>query len=133
MIVGNDPLADAWSDSARSPSTVIEDTSKAPISLFNTSVDQDAIMSTKASNDADDRYSHLPAVCTPKTLQAPFSIPPLFPFNRTSVYLLLSAESTAHRTPKSVILRGTSAHGKHHLKLSPHSLGLLTLFLIVYS
>jgi len=35
----------------------------------------------------------------------------LFPFNRTSIYLLMSPESS-QQTPLSVILRGTSAQRK---------------------
>ncbi|KAK3366793.1 von Willebrand factor type A domain-containing protein [Lasiosphaeria ovina] len=88
-----------------------------PISLFDTSADTDAEM-TDASLDssAGGKYSHVPPVSEPKFLQAPFNIPPLFPFSRTSVYLLLSPETT-QRTPKSVILRGTSIHGPLELEI----------------
>ncbi|KAK0716841.1 von Willebrand factor type A domain-containing protein [Lasiosphaeria miniovina] len=88
-----------------------------PISLFDTSADVDAEM-TDASlgSSASGKYSHVPPVSEPKFLQAPFNIPPLFPFSRTSVYLLLSPETT-QRTPKSVILRGTSIHGPLELEI----------------
>ena len=54
-----------------------------------------------------DHYADLPNVTTPKLLQAPCTLPPLFPFSRTTVYLLMSPES-AHKSPKSVVLRGKS-------------------------
>ncbi|KAK0716073.1 von Willebrand factor type A domain-containing protein [Lasiosphaeris hirsuta] len=84
---------------------------KKPISLFDTSADPDAEV-TDASLDksAGGKYSHVPPVAEPRLLQAPFDIPPLYPFSRISVYLLLSPE-TAQRTPKSVVLRGTSPQG----------------------
>jgi hypothetical protein len=43
-------------------------------------------------------------------------MPPLFAFNRTTVYLLLSPEAP-QATPKSVILRGTSSHGPLELEI----------------
>ncbi|KAM3511248.1 hypothetical protein MY11210_005117 [Beauveria gryllotalpidicola] len=58
----------------------------------------------------------LPTLPTPTYLQAPYTIPPLFPFNRTSVYILLS-ETRAHRTPKSVVLRGTAPQGPLELEM----------------
>ncbi|KAF1736142.1 von Willebrand factor A domain-containing protein 5A [Beauveria bassiana] len=58
----------------------------------------------------------LPNLPTPTYLQAPYTIPPLFPFNRTSVYILLS-ETRAHRTPKSVVLKGTAPQGPLELEI----------------
>ncbi|KAK4189074.1 von Willebrand factor type A domain-containing protein [Podospora australis] len=88
-----------------------------PISLFDESVDLDTEM-TDANLDtsAGGKYSHVPAVSEPKILQAPFAIPPLYPFSRTSVYLLLSADTT-QKQPKSVVLRGTSPHGPLELEI----------------
>jgi len=57
-----------------------------------------------------DRYAHLPAIANPKILQAPATIPPLFPFNRTTVYLLLGPETT-QKSPTSITLRATSSEG----------------------
>lgn len=62
------------------------------------------------------RYAHLPTLAVPNLLQAPHIIPSLFPFNRTTVYLLIGPEST-QKKPKSVILRGTSAHGPLELEI----------------
>ena len=62
------------------------------------------------------RYAHLPTLAVPNLLQAPHIIPSLFPFNRTTVYLLIGPEST-QKKPKSVILRGTSTHGPLELEI----------------
>lgn len=72
-----------------------------PISLFDPSVDPD--VDTEPSLD-------IPIVSIPRIMQSPFKIAPLFPFNRTNVYLLLSPE-TADDIPETVTLRATSKHG----------------------
>ena len=51
--------------------------------------------------------SHLPVVLVPKLMQTPQNIPPLYPFSRTTVYVLLSPEA-AQGTIKSVVLKGSS-------------------------
>ncbi|KAL6900077.1 von Willebrand factor type A domain-containing protein [Trichoderma evansii] len=82
------------------------------ISLFDQSVpDKDLEMSSTSKLKVD-----LPAVTVPRYLQAPFQIPQLYPFSRTTVYVLLS-DSTPDRQPKSVILRGTSNHGPLSLEI----------------
>jgi hypothetical protein len=93
------------------------DAPKKTISLFDPTADPDVEM-TDASKDttAGGKYSGVPPISEPKLLQAPFVVPPLYPFNRTSVYLLLSPETT-QKTPKSVVLRGTSAHGPLELEI----------------
>ncbi|EON98208.1 putative von willebrand domain containing protein [Phaeoacremonium minimum UCRPA7] len=85
--------------------------SKPTISLFDPSADPDAETSEKTG-----RYPHVPPVPAPKLLQTPFHIPPLFPFNRTSIYLLLSP-GTTQRLPSAVVLRGTSVHGPLELEI----------------
>ncbi|KAK3498719.1 von Willebrand factor type A domain-containing protein [Neurospora crassa] len=108
----SDALAIRLADGADKPNEPVK-----PISLFDASVDIDIEMP-----DADvdlslgEKFSHVPPVPEPTILQAPFTIPPLYPFIRTSVYLLLSP-STAQKTPKSVILRATSAHGPLELEI----------------
>jgi hypothetical protein len=89
---------------------------KKPISLFDTSAKLDAEITQPEDEDGQAKYSHLPAVEVPKLLQAPRQIPPLFAFSRTSVYLLMSP-STTQKTPKSVVLRGTSTHGPLELEV----------------
>ncbi len=70
----------------------------------------------ETDNTPGTKYAHIPAVGEPRLLQAPFEIPPLYSFTRTNVYLLLSPE-TSQKTPKSVILRGHSAHGPLELEI----------------
>ena len=87
-----------------------------PISLFDSTVDVDNANTPTLTNTAASRYAHLPTIQTPNIIQAPQSIPPLFAFNRTTVYLLLGPDAP-RQTPKSVILRGTSTHGPLELEL----------------
>ncbi|KAK4226212.1 von Willebrand factor A domain-containing protein 5A [Podospora fimiseda] len=88
-----------------------------PISLFDSSADPDTdIVDSTLDTTAGGKYSHVPAVSEPKFLQAPFVIPPLYPFSRTTVYLLLSP-GTIQKKPKSVVLRGTSQHGPLELEI----------------
>ncbi|EEU35305.1 uncharacterized protein NECHADRAFT_36894 [Fusarium vanettenii 77-13-4] len=90
--------------------------SKQPISLFDRSVDDDNDTAMTDAPDVDSKYDHLPAVPIPRYLQTPGEIPPLFPFNRTSVYVLLS-DATPDQRPKSVLLKGTSRHGPLELEI----------------
>ncbi|KAH8883763.1 hypothetical protein GQ53DRAFT_731975 [Thozetella sp. PMI_491] len=88
-----------------------------PISLFDTSADPDIEMTDPSlDTSAGDKYAHIPPLGEPKLLQAPFKIPNLFPFSRTSVYLILSPESL-QRNPKSVTLRGVSSYGPLELEI----------------
>ena len=64
----------------------------------------------------DKKFDHLPHVPVPRYLQTPSQIPPLFPFNRTTVYVLLS-DATPNQQPKSVVLKGTSHHGPLELEI----------------
>ncbi|KAK4099397.1 VIT-domain-containing protein [Parathielavia hyrcaniae] len=94
-----------------------EEPPKKVISLFDESADPDVAMADASTDtSAGGKYSHVPPVSEPKMLQAPFVIPPLYPFNRTSVYLLLSPE-TIQQQPKAVILRGSSPHGPVELEI----------------
>ncbi|KAL6858340.1 hypothetical protein ACO1O0_005801 [Amphichorda felina] len=88
---------------------------KKPISLFDPSVkdkDDDDVVTA----DADSKYDHLPQIETPRYLQAPSKIPSLFPYTRACIYVLMSDDS-AHRNPKSVLLKGTSTHGPLELEI----------------
>ncbi|ESA44202.1 von Willebrand domain-containing protein, variant [Neurospora crassa OR74A] len=108
----SDALAIRLADGADKPNEPVK-----PISLFDASVDLDIEMpDADADLSLGEKFSHVPPVPEPTILQAPFTIPPLYPFIRTSVYLLLSP-STAQKTPKSVILRATSAHGPLELEI----------------
>ena len=116
-------------DDGRSEKTAVEESAaasqKKPISLFDASADdEDSEMTDAPSTTAavETKYNHLPPVTPPKLLQAPFQIPPLFPFNRTSVYVLMSGE-TIQRPVKSVVLRGTSVHGPLELEIPVTTIG----------
>ena len=89
---------------------------KRVISLFNRAKKEDDDRSPADAAPADTKYDHLPQIEEPRYLQAPFQIPPLFPFNRTSVYVILPDDSPG-RNPKSVLLKGTSAHGPLELEI----------------
>jgi len=93
---------------------------KKPISLYDADIDtnagdKDSDCSGRDSN-VKDSYAHLPNIVRPKLLQSPHKIPPLFPFSRTTVYLLMSPE-TSYMTPVSVTLKATSAQGPLELVL----------------
>ncbi|KAI9736170.1 MAG: hypothetical protein M1834_001055 [Cirrosporium novae-zelandiae] len=90
---------------------------KAPISLYNTSSNVG-----EPKEEPKGRYNHLPEVILPKLLQAPQKIPPLFPFNRTSIYLLITPEA-CKGTPQSVILKATSDSGPLELEISVQDVG----------
>ena len=79
-----------------------------PISLFDESANTDAAP-IKAGYEG-------PKLTAPKYLQAPQAIPPLFPFSRTTVYVLLDPAGPKG-TPTSVTLRGTSAQGPLELEI----------------
>ncbi|KAI4286367.1 MAG: hypothetical protein L6R35_004377 [Caloplaca aegaea] len=68
-----------------------------------------------ADNDNADPFAHLPAISIPKFIQTPQDIPPLYPFSRTSVYLLYSSD--IQKIPMSVTLRAKSDHGPLELEI----------------
>ncbi|KAI4853219.1 hypothetical protein E4T44_00976 [Aureobasidium sp. EXF-8845] len=82
---------------------------KAPISLFDPSANLSDI-----SEEHADRYAHLPHIAVPEVIQAPHVIPPLLPYNRTTMYLLLQ---DMEKTPKSIVLHGTSPDGPLTLEI----------------
>ncbi|MCJ1452864.1 hypothetical protein MMC28_003209 [Mycoblastus sanguinarius] len=69
-----------------------------------------------SDSDGQRRYDYLPPVAAPKLLQTPQNIPPLYPFSRTTVYILISPEAT-HGTPKAVILRGSSPKNPFEMEI----------------
>ena len=90
---------------------------KKPISLFDPQTNPDA-MKIESPSDQEEkgRYSHLPEIPTPKVLQAPHQIPPLFPFTRSTVYLLMSPQAQ-QKNIRSVVLRATSIHGPLEIEI----------------
>ncbi|KAJ4290073.1 hypothetical protein N0V88_006579 [Collariella sp. IMI 366227] len=110
-------VMDALNINVQEPEPEQEVAAMKPISLFDPSANPDVEMADASlDTSAGGKYSHVPPVSEPKMLQAPFAIPPLYPFSRTSVYLILSPE-TAQRQPKSVVLRGSSPHGPVELEI----------------
>ncbi|TEA15281.1 von Willebrand factor A domain-containing protein 5A [Colletotrichum sidae] len=112
--------AESASNKDASTEEILPQEQKKPISLFDTANDDDVEMKDTDADDQTgaDRFSHVPTVKPPKVLQSPFQIPPLYPYNRTSVYLLLSPERALRdKTPQSVILRGTSVQGPLELEI----------------
>jgi len=90
----------------------VEDTSKSednPISLYDTSADLDSPI--KAGT-----VERLPDITTPKIIQAPNQLPTLFPFNRTTIYLLLDS-NTPQKEVSSITLRATSPQGPMELTI----------------
>ncbi|KAI0104686.1 von Willebrand factor type A domain-containing protein [Nemania sp. FL0031] len=75
-----------------------------------------------AKGVSEDRFAHVPKVCTPSVIQAPHQIPPLHPFSRTTMFLLLDP-STYMLTPESVILRASSENGPIELEIDVEDIG----------
>ncbi|KAJ9500986.1 hypothetical protein H2202_003544 [Exophiala xenobiotica] len=88
-----------------------------PISLFDTTATEEP------TNPPAGRYDHVPDVPVPKVLQTPYKIPALFPFNRTTAYLILGPDAP-QKTPKAVTLRGTSEHGPLELEIPIQDAGV---------
>jgi len=87
---------------------VPEKKKKSIISLFNKFSNPDDVIPPKSPVT--------PAVETPHLLQAPQEIPSLFPFNRTTVYIIMSPD--CHQgMPKSVVLSGTCSDGPLELEI----------------
>ncbi|KAF2271159.1 VIT-domain-containing protein [Lojkania enalia] len=83
-----------------------------PISLYDTEAEEEH----PKSGEAENFLATLPMLDRPKLLQTPHEIPPLFPFNRTCVYLLMSP-ATSDLKPKAVVLKGTSPQGPLELEI----------------
>ncbi|KAF2737448.1 von Willebrand domain-containing protein [Polyplosphaeria fusca] len=94
----------------------VKEKTQKKISLFDTSVDPDKEEPPAYDETGEARYAHLPKINVPNIIQAPQNIPTLFAFNRTTVYLLMGP-SAPQKPPKSVVLRGTSAHGPLELEI----------------
>lgn len=95
------------------PASAEQTTPVKPISLFDSNVSNDQMQ--LPDSDTKD-MPKLPEIESPRYLQSPFNIPPLFPFIRTTVYVLFS-DATPSQTPKSVILKGTSTQGPLELEI----------------
>lgn len=95
------------------PSSAAEKTkTEKPMSFFDTTADLDKPIQPAGL----DRYAHLPTFDSPKILQAPSEVPSLFPFNRTTIYLLLGPDAPQEPI-SSIILRATSPQGPLELTI----------------
>ncbi|KAF7192876.1 von Willebrand factor A domain-containing protein [Pseudocercospora fuligena] len=83
-----------------------------PQSFFDSSADLDTTM----NKEPVDRYAHLPVLVPPRVLRAPLTIPPLFPFSRSTVYMLLGPES-AQKEIRSITLRAQAPSGPLELDI----------------
>ncbi|KAK1255667.1 hypothetical protein MKX07_007926 [Trichoderma sp. CBMAI-0711] len=101
-----------------SPSSDTTSEPPQPMSLFDQSVQDSDLEIPSSSNSV---ITKLPPVTVPQYLQAPFQIPSLFPFSRTTVYVLLS-DATPDCQPKSVILKGSSTYGPVELEIPARAL-----------
>ena len=119
MIEASTPPPKAKEPRSDPPAYTAENTmskaKKKVISLF----DKDAREELPNTGDTS-RYNNLPTMPIPSPLQAPSHIPALYPFNRTTVYLLLAP---GEDTPRSITLRGTSEHGPLELEISMQDVG----------
>ncbi|KAI0403512.1 von Willebrand factor type A domain-containing protein [Xylaria palmicola] len=66
----------------------------------------------------EDRFAHVPRVSPPSVLQAPFRVPPLYPFSRTTIFLLLEGF-----TPESINFRASSEEGPIELEMKVEEVG----------
>jgi hypothetical protein len=84
-----------------------------PISLFDGNYkESDAELGATWSTDD----KNLPKLSPPKVLQAPYKIPPLYPFIRSTVYLILDPQY-ADRIPQSLAFSATSKQGPLKLRI----------------
>ncbi|KAJ5911723.1 uncharacterized protein N7473_001026 [Penicillium subrubescens] len=92
----DEPMSDSETEvAAETPEASPQTTVQQPISFFDTSLKgSDAEFGSR--QQADDK--NVPNMLPPRALQAPYKIPSLYPFIRTTVYLLLDPRSS-HRTP----------------------------------
>ncbi|KAF2663856.1 hypothetical protein BT63DRAFT_430111 [Microthyrium microscopicum] len=84
------------------------------ISLFDLNSNPDEPMDSSST-------SEIPKYDIPMILQAPSQLPPLFPFNRTTAYILIAPDHQ-QRTLKAVVLRGYCPQGPLELEIPVTSL-----------
>ena len=85
------------------PDAQLENTPAVSAKMVTENVEED-----KLSEESNPRKSVSPFIARPpKLLQAPSVVPPLYPFSRTTIYVL-SSPSSSNTQPKSVIFRSGS-------------------------
>ncbi|OOQ88295.1 hypothetical protein PEBR_13349 [Penicillium brasilianum] len=108
------PMSDFGTNISTSISGTSQKTlTQQPISLFDANFKgSDAELGSR--QQADDKS--LPIIPSPSALQAPYKIPSLYPFIRTTVYFLLDPRYL-HRIPQSLAFRATSKFGPLELQI----------------
>ncbi|KAI0474241.1 von Willebrand factor type A domain-containing protein [Xylaria cf. heliscus] len=96
-------------------------TEKTPMTFFKKEL-SDEVDEDRTEGAKGDRFAHVPRVSAPSILQAPFQVPPLYPFSRTTMYLLLDP-STYGLTPESVIFRASTEDGPIELEIKVEDIG----------
>lgn len=101
-----------------SPDSTVTPAPAETISLFSEDFQEpETIGIDSTKSDAD-----LPKISPPKDLQAPYRTPPLYPFIRSTAYLLLDPES-ADKVPKSLTFSATSKQGPLCLRIPITDIG----------
>ncbi|EKV11237.1 von Willebrand factor, type A [Penicillium digitatum] len=99
----------------------IEETARSssqPISLFDENFQEPHLdVGTKERT-----CQKLPTLSPPRVIQAPYNIPPLYPFVRTTVFLLLDPHPS-EKIPKSLKLSATSNDGPLELRIPVCNIG----------
>ncbi|KAJ5407892.1 hypothetical protein N7509_001775 [Penicillium cosmopolitanum] len=85
-----------------------------PIKLFDDKYEE--------SDKVENVHQPLPKVTAPSIIQAPVELPPLFPFIRSTVYILFSGDVSSF--PETIKLRARSDHGPLELDIPVQDIGL---------
>ncbi|CAZ81561.1 unnamed protein product [Tuber melanosporum] len=75
------------------------------------STDVNLASTLRDGGGSGNRFTHLKKLQGPEVLQAPFEIPPLFPYERSVVYLLIPPTTRQLKYAKSVTLSATTIAG----------------------
>jgi hypothetical protein len=120
-LVGDDERADAAKPAdPPAPPAVKTSPVKKIISLFQKDLKDDTTDMASKDKFKGSKFAGLPKIQPPRYLSTPTEIPPLFPFNRTTAYVLTNDRSSV---PTSVVLRGTSQAGPLELEIPVTVLG----------
>lgn len=84
-----------------------------PIKLFDDKYED--------SDKVEDVHQPLPKFTAPSIIQAPVELPPLFPFIRSTVYILFSGDISSF--PETIRLRAKSDHGPLELDIPVQDIG----------
>ncbi|KAJ5157109.1 uncharacterized protein N7482_008209 [Penicillium canariense] len=109
----DETMAGSETEVEEAPETPKAAATQQHISLFDANF-QESDAELQSCQQANDQG--LPSISPPRTLQAPYQIRSLYPFIRTSVYLLLDPRSS-DRAPRSLTLRASSKWGSLELQI----------------